>query len=212
MMAASATRYRLVIFDFDGTLADSFPWFLRHVNAVADRFNFRRVADADIPMLRRSGPHEVIAHLGVSRWKLPLIARHTRQLKSQHLADIPLFPGVASLLATLAARGIATAMVSSDNEDNVRRALGENARLIGHYDCGASLFGKAAKFRRVVKTAGVAPGQALAIGDELRDLDAARKAGIAFGAVSWGYSCPQALQARAPDLMFSTMDEITAML
>jgi len=35
--------YSLVIFDLDGTLVDSFPWFLRTINDVADYFGFRRV-------------------------------------------------------------------------------------------------------------------------------------------------------------------------
>jgi len=45
--------YSLIIFDFDGTLADSFPWFLRNVNDVADRFGFRRIAHGDVESLRR---------------------------------------------------------------------------------------------------------------------------------------------------------------
>ena len=36
-------RYALAIFDLDGTLADSFPWFLRIVNSVADKHRFRRI-------------------------------------------------------------------------------------------------------------------------------------------------------------------------
>jgi phosphoglycolate phosphatase-like HAD superfamily hydrolase len=38
-------RYKLAIFDFDGTLADSFPWFIGAVNDAAARFGFRGVAD-----------------------------------------------------------------------------------------------------------------------------------------------------------------------
>ncbi len=206
-------RYSLVIFDLDGTLADSFPWFLNNVNAVADRFGFRPIAADDIELLRRAGSREILQRQYVPLWKLPLIARHMRRLKAAHLDDIPLFPGVDRLLQTLAVKGIATAMVSSDSEDNVRRALGpSNAQAIAHYACGASMFGKAGKFRRVLKMAGVAPAQALCIGDEIRDLEAARKAGIAFGAVSWGYASPEALQACAPDEMFSSMDDIVRCL
>ncbi len=52
-------RYRLVIFDLDGTLADSFPWFVRNVNGVADKFGFRRIASQDIAALRGLGPREI---------------------------------------------------------------------------------------------------------------------------------------------------------
>lgn len=202
-------RYRLVILDFDGTLADSFPWFLQNVNGVADKFGFRPVDENDIERLRAMPPHEILKALQVRRWKLHMIARHMRQLKAADLAAISLFPGAGDLLQTLNAKNIVTAIVSSDNESNVRRVLGpDNAALIAHYACGASLFGKAAKFRRVLRKSGIPASHAFCIGDEIRDLEAARAVGIAFGAVTWGYARADALRARKPDAMFTSMTDI----
>src|SRR3982751_2589385 len=93
--------YSLVIFDLDGTLADSFPWFLRNVNGVADRFGFRRIADGDVESLRHAGSREILRRLEVPVWKLPGIARHMRRMKAAHLSDIPLFPGAEAMLRTL---------------------------------------------------------------------------------------------------------------
>jgi phosphoglycolate phosphatase len=201
--------YKLAIFDLDGTLSDSYPWFLRIVNAVADRHRFRRIADSDIDTLRDMGTRDIVRFLEVPSWRLPLIARDMRRLKATYLDEIPLFPGVDRMLESLAAGGGVLAMVSSDNERNVRRALGpQNAKLISHFACGASLFGKARKFRQVLKRADVPPAQAIAIGDEVRDLEAARTAGIAFGAVSWGYASADALRSRAPDHVFGLLDDI----
>ena len=206
---SARTRYSLLIFDIDGTLADSFPWFLRHVNGVADKYRFRRVGADDVEALRSAGPREILKRMQVPMWKLPLIARHMRRLKAAHLHDIPLFSGVNVLLQELAARGAVMAVVSSDSEANARRALGsDNAKLISHYACGASLFGKAALFKRVLKMAGVPVEKALCIGDELRDLEAARQAGIAFGAVTWGYASAEALRAREPAIVFASMQDI----
>jgi phosphoglycolate phosphatase len=206
-------RYTLAILDLDGTLADSLPWFRRHVNDVADRFGFRRIAEDDIEPLRRAGPREILKRLAVPRWKVPSIARHMRRLKAAHLDEIPLFPGAGPMLRALDAGGLTLALVSSDAEENARHQLGDaNARLFAEFACGASLFGKAAKFRRVVKRAGVAPGRAIAIGDEVRDIEAARAAGIACGAVTWGYAAPETLRALAPDLVFDRMEDIARRL
>jgi len=200
--------YSLVIFDLDGTLADSFPWFRRHVNGVADRFSFRRIADEDVEGLRHADSREILARLEVPIWKLPAIARHMRRLKAQHLADIPLFDGADAMLRTLAEAGFHLALVSSDSEANARRQLGELAGLFSHFDCGASIFGKARKFRRVVNRASLKPEAVIAIGDEVRDIEAARAAGIACGAVRWGFASTEALQGRAPDLLFERMEDI----
>jgi len=181
-------RYNLGIFDLDGTLVDTFPWFLRHVNDVADRFGFRRIAENEIEALRRTGSREILRRLDVSVWKLPAIARHMRRLKAAHAGDIALFPGVEAMLRELRDGGVRLALVTSDSEANARRQLGQaNAALFSDFACGASLFGKAAKFRRVLKRARVDPGAAIAIGDEVRDIEAARAAGIACAAVTWGY-------------------------
>ncbi|HZR86022.1 MAG TPA: HAD-IA family hydrolase [Bradyrhizobium sp.] len=200
--------YSLVIFDLDGTLADSFPWFRRHVNGVADRFAFRRIADEDVESLRHADSREILMRLEVPSWKLPAIARHMRRLKGQHIKDIPLFDGAEAMLRTLSEAGFRLALVSSDSEANARRQLGALAALFSHFDCGASIFGKARKFRRVVKRAGFTPGAVIAIGDEVRDIEAARSAGIACGAVRWGFASAEALRARAPDLMFERMEDI----
>lgn len=206
-------KYRLVIFDMDGTLADSFPWFARVLNTVAERFCFRKVAEHEVGTLRSLGSREILDWLGVPLWKVPLIARHMRVLKTQALDSIPLFPGVPAILARLAARDVAVAIVSSDSEDNVRRALGPaNARLVAHFACGSSMFGKQAKFRSVLRRSGISAEQAIAIGDETRDIEAARAAGIAFGAVGWGYSHIDALRPHAPDYVFSSFDDIIALL
>jgi phosphoglycolate phosphatase len=205
--------YELAIFDLDGTLADSFSWFLRHVNEVADTFGFRHIDNTNIDALRHAGSREILKRLDVPLWELPMIARHMRQLKATHAADIALFPATREMLEALKAGGLTLALASSDDEANARCQLGDaNAALFSHYACGASLFGKAAKFRRVMRAAGIAPARAIAIGDEVRDVEAARAAGIACAAVTWGYAAPDKLRALDPDLMFECMDDIAPAL
>ena len=202
--------YSLVIFDLDGTLVDSFPWFLRTINDIADHFGFRRVTNEDVEELRHASTREILSRLEVPVWKLPAIARHARRLKGEAASEISLFTGTDAMLRRLAGNGVQLALVTSDSEANARQKLGASAALFAHFDCSASLFGKAAKYRRVIRRVGVQPENVISIGDEVRDIEAARAVGIACGAVSWGYAAPAALQALAPDYMFAQMDDIAA--
>ena len=205
--------YRLVIFDFDGTLHDSMPWFLGVMNVVTARHGLRTVALEEVETFRGMNARQVIERLGVPLWKVPLIARDTQRLKSEQIDQIPLFPGAADMLRAIAAQGTLIAVVSSDTEANVRAALApEMTALVAHFACGVSLFGKSQLFRAVLRQAGVAAAEAIAVGDELRDLEAARKAGIPFAGVSWGYTRREALAAGAPDVLFDSIAELAAHL
>jgi phosphoglycolate phosphatase len=186
----------------------AFRGFCAWVNSVADRHGFTRLEADQIEMLRGKGSREIVAHFGVPRWKLPFIARDMRRLKAEHIDDIPLFPGVETMLRDLSGSGVIVAVVSSDSEANVRRALGANARLVSFFSCGASLFGKAKKFRQVLKRSGIAANDAVCIGDEVRDAEAASKAGIAFAAVAWGYASRDALANTRPVTIFERVDEL----
>lgn len=201
--------YRLIIFDFDGTLADSAAWFAGALNGVARRYGFREIDIAEMARLRSQPSGEIMRRLGVSPWKLPFIAAHVRKLAAQAAPSISLFPGVSEMLSRLAGRGVKLAIVSSNSEDTVRKVLGPDlAGLVTHYGCGASIFGKAAKFREVIRKAGVAEADVLSVGDEVRDIEAARKVRLAAGAVTWGYATAEILRAQRPSALFETTDDV----
>jgi phosphoglycolate phosphatase len=204
---------RLAIFDFDGTLSDSLPWFIDVLDAVASRHRFRRV-DAELALrLRTMETLAILKELGIPLWRVPAIARDLRARKLAQTPPVPMFAGVREMLENLRRREVAVAIVSSDSEGSVRRTLGrEVAALISHFNCSASIFGKAAKLRQVASASRVPPGGAIYIGDETRDAEAAAKAGLRFGAVTWGYSTRAALALHRPAFVFDTLAEIPALL
>jgi phosphoglycolate phosphatase len=112
------------------------------------------------------------------------------------------------MLAALKSGGVEAAVVSSNDEGNVRRVLGPAAAHVAHFACGASLFGKAAKIRGVLKAMRADRRRANFIGDETRDAAAARDAGIDSGLVAWGYADPDFLRSLAPTLFFERMEQV----
>lgn len=203
--------YHLAIFDFDGTLADSFRWFVGVVNRLADKHGFRMLDEDEIERLRGRDARRIVEHLDVPVWKLPWIARDARKLMAREIDGVSLFPGVRRMLGDLAGRGVALAIVTSNSARNVRRVLGEEAAgLIEHYGCDVGIFGKRSKLRRVIERSGVPREEAIYVGDEIRDVEAAHAERIAFGAVAWGYTRLESLVPHAPEEVFASIGEIAA--
>lgn len=208
LQTGPAPRYELAIFDFDGTLADSFPFFVSVIDTLADRYSFKRVDAEEVEMLRGRSPRELMSHLGIAPWKLPAVAQGFMALMQERIEGIPLFDEVDTTLSYLTERGIVVALVSSNAHENVTRVLGTSCRHFSHFECGASIFGKASRLRRVLRRVGIAPTAAIYIGDQPTDHEAARSAGIAFGAVAWGYGTPEVLGRLAPEEEFAGVPDL----
>jgi phosphoglycolate phosphatase len=207
------TDRRLAIFDFDGTLADSAAWFFGVVGEAARQHGFREISDEEREMLRDRSTREILAYLGVPLWKLPALARDMRARVARDVDRIHPFPWVPDVIARLHANGVALAIVSSNSEANIRRILGPDlAARIGFCAAGASLFGKASKIRQAVRWAAVPAAAAVAIGDEVRDIEAARQAGVAALAVTWGFASAAALRAAAPEAVVDDPEDLVRRL
>ena len=202
---SAPVAYDLAIFDLDGTLADSFPFFLVAQNTLARRHGFAEIAPHDVERMRAMPPHAVMRHLGLPRWKFPFVVRGFKQLMRERREPVPLFDGIGEALTALQARGVALAIVTANAGDITRATLGEaHYRRFDHVECGASMFGKARRLRRILRATGVAPRSAIYVGDQVPDGEAARAVGIAFGAVTWGYASCDALAGCTPQQWFET--------
>lgn len=205
-------KYRLVIFDSDGTLADTLPWMRSVFNEFAAAHGLRKIDPEKMDRYRDLHGGELLTALGVPIWKLPRLAKAMRERMAEEASSFALFPGVAEMLHGLSARGVLLAIVSSNSRGNVERVLGpELAGLIARYECGVALLGKGAKLRAVVRAMKVEPADAIYVGDEIRDAEAARQAGIAFGAVAWGQCSAKALRAQKPQDFFRSVEELAAL-
>jgi len=192
---STMNRYDLVVFDFDGTLADSAEWFWRILPDVTTAFRLKPLDLAQRDALRELPARALMAKMGVRWWQLPGIARYARRRMHAEAGTIALFDGVAGMLARVRGADVRVAVVSTNSEANVVRILGDAALHIDYFGCGAPMFGKKRYTRRAMRAIGAAPARTLCIGDELRDADAARAVGANFVAVGWGYTLPSAFQA-----------------
>jgi phosphoglycolate phosphatase len=196
------------MFDFDGTLADTFPVFLRLLGEISARYELRAIAESDVEPLRAMDTAGILAFMGVPRWKLPTIMAYARSRMADERADVVLFGGMPALLHALTDDGVHVAIVSSNSEVTVRAVLGDALSARVHsFACGTGLFGKARKVRRIVRATRVSGEQAVLVGDESRDILAAHSAGVQSIAVTWGYASAVALADA--DLLCHTVPELS---
>lgn len=201
--------YSLMIFDFDGTLADTMPFMLGLADELADKHHLPRLDKSNMQLLKGLNAANFMKLHNIPLWKVPILAAEIQELMQENIAQIHLFEGVDDLLRELSRQGVKIAVVSSNALKNVKEVLGEElAGLVSFFECGVSMFGKAEKLTRVVKASRLASAQALSIGDEIRDIEAARKAGIPCAAVSWGFSSRTALEDLHPDHLFDMIDQL----
>ena len=202
-------KYRLAIFDFDGTLADSFPFFVRVINQLAEQHDFKKVDLDLVPTYRQYSARQLMEQVGMPAWKLPFVVKSFNSLMRQHVASISLFEDVDDLLPYLANRDVTLAIVSSNSHENVSRILGPaNTKLISQFECGVSIFGKPTRVQNVLRKTGIPCQEAISIGDQVTDLETARQVNIAFGAVSWGYGAIESLRAHSPEEEFDCVSAI----
>lgn len=177
---------KIAIFDFDGTLADSFPWFLKRINHVAKVLRFKTIQKDDLPKLRLMNVQEILSFLEISMWKIPLIIFYMKRLMKQDRQEISLFKETPELLKSLKEKGIRIVILSTNSQHNVELVLKDSAQFIDHYFCGAGLSSKAKKFKKIKSL--FPDAKFISIGDELRDQEAASREKIIHLNVSWGYA------------------------
>ena len=202
--------YRLLVWDFDGTLADSMRAGLDLYNRLAPELGVKPVAD---PAAARAMSHrQFMRSHGIRFWRLPRLVRRFQAAAAAEADKLRLFPGLAAVLADLRGRGVRHGVLSSNSEGNIRRALAANGveNLFAFVVGCPRLFGKGRALRRLLRADGTDRRHVLYVGDEVRDLEAARGAGVDAAAVTWGFHAEPVLRAAGPEYVVQDPRELLA--
>jgi len=203
---------KAVIFDFDGTIADSLPGIVNLYESV--RKKGHKHTAADIEKMRNLSMYQIAVAMKIPKWKIVILAIWGRRMFKNHMRTIRVYPGMAELIEELKNKGVKLFVVSTNNTANVTKYLTKHG-LIDQFDNvygGASFLGKARAMRKAVVENNVKATDVWCVGDERIDIHSARKAGLKIVSVSWGYSSRDGLQALGPDAIVDTMPELRKIL
>jgi phosphoglycolate phosphatase len=203
-------RYRLVL--FDGTLADTFLPTVAIFNQLAEKHGFKSLADPED--YRRMDLAALARAQAVPILKVPLLMREYRLLQRASGAVPQLFPGLAEGLRQLRQAGCRMGVISSSAKEPIMDCLkaGGVADLFEVVVGYSRLMGKARGIRSVLKDLKVVAAEAVYVGDEVRDIEAARGAGIDVATVPWGFNHRQLLESHRPTYMVTNPVELVRTL
>lgn len=204
----------VVLFDFDGTIADTFDAVLRIADRLAQEFDFKPVTLDEVHQLQQLSAREAIRKVGISPLRLPFLLRRFRIELNQEIGQLKPIPGIPEALKALKHQGHQLGIVTSNSRQNVRTFL-EAQGLQSLFDFVASeatLFGKGRAIRLVLQRNHLSSAAAIYVGDEARDIEAARKIGMRVIAVSWGFNVKAALEAQHPDYLVHEPWELVKVL
>jgi phosphoglycolate phosphatase len=204
--------YRVIAWDFDGTLADSLDGALRIYNQLAAEYGLVPIDDPT-PVRQMTIPAFLKAHR-ISLAKVPVLYSKFLKAQASQMASVRLHEGIPEVVGKLQEREYRLAVISSNTPENIRvclRANGVEERF--EFVLGYSrLFGKESAIRGLIKSLKLAPRDLLYVGDEVRDINAARKAGVTVASVCWGFNSEEALAAEHPEYIVHTPAELLNVL
>ncbi len=205
--------FKAVIFDFDGTLADSLQAALRIGNRLAPEYGYRPVQPGEIEALRRLPYRKVAAHIGLAWHKIPRVATRIRSELSHRLEEVQPFAGLPGVLSELRARKFRLGILSSNARKNVERFL--DAHELDDFEfisTASSVWGKQRRLKALLKSRQLEANEVVYVGDEVRDIEATKALDVHVIAVAWGYTAREHLAAHRPDHLIDRPEELLEIL
>jgi phosphoglycolate phosphatase len=198
-----------IIFDFDGTLADSFAIVIQKLIPLADQYNFRKINQNEIDGLKDLTSREVIKYLKIPFYRLPAVLRHARECMRNETSLISSFKNLPEILKEIHPDCSLGILTSNSSENVVSWLEGHKIRhLFDFIHTESSYFGKKHLLKKLIKSYKMELFQTFYVGDETRDIDAARKCNINSIAVSWGFNSEVTLLKNKPDYIARTPNDL----
>lgn len=198
------------ILDFDGTIADTLEMVLGVYNRISHEYGLMPVNHEDRELFRTKKPQELLKTFGISKLKMLTLTLRIRKEMSIHLPEMIPFPGIEAALQEIRNTGCRLGILTSNSVENVRKFLDINnmGALFDFVCSGRSFLGKEKVIRKVISREQLDAGRVIYVGDETRDIEASRAAGIPVIAVSWGLNRRELLASLLPDQIAERPEEL----
>ena len=203
-------KYRALVFDFDGTIADTLGETRKIFNEIARDYGIREVEEHEVTALRHLSLKEILSKLKIPSRRVPsIIARGTKMMRN-NIDQLQLINGMKDALVELRNHTDNFGILTSNTTANVDVFLRNHGirDLFDFVSSTSKLTGKSRYLKAIRKTFSLDHSEMIYIGDELRDVKAAQKAGIPHAAVSWGFNSRESLAKAKPTYLYDHPKEL----
>ncbi len=198
-----------IIFDFDGTLANTLYKIVEIINRDPARYKIDGVNPLEIEKLRNLSISYLLKEFNVHTFRVPAFLKQLQSDLNKELSSVSSFDGVPEVLQSLKKHGYRLGILTGNSVDNVNDFLSiHKVDVFEFVRSERSLFGKHRSLNKIMKSSGMTPSKTFYVGDEVRDIDAAKKSNIHSIAVTWGYNSEELLKKHEPDYLVHTPKSI----
>ncbi len=203
-------KYRALVFDFDGTIADTLGETRKIFNELAPEYGIRQVEEHEVSGLRHLSLKEILLKLEIPNYRVPSIIARGTGIMRRNIDRLQLISGMREALTELREHTDNFGILTSNATANVDLFLRNHGirELFDFVSSTSKLTGKSRYLKAIRKTFSLDHSQMIYIGDELRDVKAAQKANIPHAAVSWGFNSRESLAEAKPTYLFDHPDEL----
>jgi phosphoglycolate phosphatase len=201
---------KVIIFDFDGTIADTVDALVSIANRLALEFGYVQITPEQLTLLKNLSSREIIKYSGVSLFKIPFLVKKVKSELKNKIQELKPIPGIKEALIELQHHGYKLGIITSNSRENVTNFLQINEldTLFDFIYSGVTIFGKTTIINNVLRQKQFKPQTVIYVGDETRDIEASKKANIKVIAVTWGFNAPEILARQNPDFLIHQPSEL----
>ena len=201
-------KYNL-IFDFDGTLADTLAFTVNAATEINRSLHLLSDEKIDFEKFRSTDTMEFFKDLEIPTHKLLFFLYKYQRKQSKQIDNVKVFENLPEVLTKLKENGIGLGVATSNSTKNVKLFLrNNNLNMFNFIYSSIDYFHKNKILERAIKKYGMEKENVIYVGDEIRDIKAAKEAGIKVASVTWGYNFENVLSKYKPDFIINQPEEL----
>lgn len=204
---------KTIIFDFDGTLADTFHIAIECLNELCEKHGREKFKEPN-KLRDKTLRNAIREDFKISIFQIPFYLKQGKELTKSKIKEIKIFKEIKEVLTELSEKyDYNMGILTSCSREIVQGVLDrEKIDTIKFIFSNSSVFGKHRSIKKLLNERNLKKEDIVYIGDEARDIEACKKLKTKMIAVSWGWNSKKLLRGLNPEYLINNPRELITLL